>query len=92
MKKHKITIFFLVLYYAWFAFVAWHIATGTDNEAEGLRLMSMIIISLVISGIYLAVFLVKMFTSKESVRENFLFLWLITLPIVIGAIYHVINL
>jgi hypothetical protein len=92
MQKHKITIFFLILYYAWFAYVGWHMITGTDNEAEGLRLATMIIISVVLAGIYLCVFLFKMFASKESGKENFLFLWLITLPIIVAAVYHIINI
>jgi heme/copper-type cytochrome/quinol oxidase subunit 4 len=91
MQKHKTTILFLVLYYIWFAYVGWHIATGADNEGEVLRLSTMIIISVVLAGVYLCVFLFRMFASKESGKENFLFLWLITLPIIIGAVYHIIN-
>ena len=92
MQKHKITIFLLILYYVWFAYVGWHIATGADNEGEVLRVSTMVIISVILAGIYLGVFLFKMFASKEAGKENFIFLWLITLPIIIGAVYHIINL
>lgn len=92
MKKHKVAIFFLLLYYAWFAFVGWHMVTGADNEAEGLRITAMVVISLGISAVYVVGFMIRMFTSKEPARENFIFLWLVTLPIVIGFIAHIINM
>lgn len=91
MQKHKITIFLLILYYAWFAYVGWHMVNGTDNEAEGLRMITMIIISIALAGIYLVIFLFKLFATREPDKANFIFLWLITLPIIAGAVYKLIH-
>lgn len=88
MHKHKITMVLLALYYAWFAYVGWHMITGTDNEGEGLRLVTMIVISAVIGAVYLFVFLFKILVSKEPFKENALFLWLVLIPITIELVYH----
>lgn len=88
MGKHKITVALLVLYYVWFAYVVWHMITGTDNEGEGLRLVTMIVISAIVGGLYLCVFLFRVLASKEPFRENAVFLWLILLPVLVQVVYH----
>ncbi len=91
MQKHRTTIILLVLYYLWFAYVGWHMVKGLDNEAEGLRMITMIIISVALGGIYLCVFLFKILVSKETAKENYLFIWLITLPMIMGGIYKILQ-
>jgi hypothetical protein len=73
MQKHKITIFFLILYYAWFAYVGWHMITGTDNEAEGLRLATMIIISVVLAEFICVCSCSKCLLQKNRGRRTFFF-------------------
>lgn len=89
MHKHPVTITLLVLYYLWFAYVGWHMLSGTDNEGEGLRLITMIIISWIIAAVYLCVFLFRVLVSKEPFKEHAVFLWLILVPAVIGLAYQV---
>lgn len=88
IKNHKLTVFFLLLYYAWWTYIVYY---AMQNGVDSLRKpagSNLPLISMSIIAVYFFTMLYKVFTSKGNANsENIIFLWIVSLPVLAGVMY-----
>ena len=83
-KEHKITTLGLGIYYLWWVLFFYVMSIPWCNL--GIPLMFML--SLLIVGICLVLVVIKLFITRGQPREDyFIFLWLVTLPVVVVLVF-----
>ena len=94
LKRHNKSTVLLSIYFLWWTFVIYycfsltkHIKPTCDFSPLGITA-----VSLLLGFIYALGFLIKAIMTKEPNKTDYLiFLVLITLPLVIGGLYVMIN-
>lgn len=93
-KRHINSTYFLGLYFMWWIFVLyyWFSLTNQIKPICDFSPFVIIFISLIAGFIYAIGYLIKSLTTQEPNKTDyFIFLGLVTFPLVIGGLYVMSN-